>query len=168
MKSGVVDGFSLIELMITITLTALIVTLTVVNVSFLHRGVIRSEVGTLYAACRYVQRCAMASNQQQVLRFNLKENSYTFDGRTATLAAPLQFGVKKGIKGPPSSPQKQITSPVTFKENTIIFSPNGVISSGTVYITDRQKKSLYALSNGIAQVSHLRKYSYNGKWVLLP
>ena len=167
MKLGIA-GFSLIELMVTLTLTIIVVTLTVVNVSFLHRGVVRSEVDTLYAACRYVQRCAMVSNQKQMLRFDLQKNLYTFDGRTETLAAPVSFGVKPGVKGPPSSPQKQIASPVTFKNNVIIFSPDGAISSGTVYVTDRQKKSLYALSNGIAQVSHLRKYSYNGKWLLLP
>lgn len=161
-------GFSIIELMVTISLCALMVTLTLVNVSFLDRGTVRSEIDKLYSVCMYVQQCALTSSKELEIVFDTTENSYTFSGRTETLYPSVRFGFVSGTKGPPSSPQKKIKSGITFKKNKIIFYPDGVISSGTVYMTDTGEKTLYALSNGISQLSHLRKYSYTGNWKLLP
>ncbi len=161
-------GFTLIELMITVALCALVVTLTVVNVSFLNRGIVRSELNRLYSTCNYLRQCALASGKVQVLDIDFNKGCYSFDGKTEKLNTPVLFGVVPDVKGPPSSPQSMIRSSVTFKKNQIVFYPDGIISSGTVYLTDRDRTSFYALSSGIAQVSHLRKYSYNGKWMLLP
>lgn len=161
-------GFTLVELMITLALCALVVGLTIVNVSFLDRGIVRSEVDKLYSACMYTQQCALAMGQQYELVFDEQNNSYTFAGKTERLRPPVVFGVVAGAKGPPSSPSKKITKPITFKHKKILFGPTGSISSGTVYLTDAKRNCLYALSNGIAQVSHLRKYSYTGTWKLLP
>lgn len=162
------SGFSLIELMITIALCALVVTLTVINVSFLHRGTVYSEVDRLYAACMYLQQCALSGNQDYMLEFDEKKNEYSFDGRVERLEPPVRFGFTEGVKGPPSSPRNNIKSAITFPGKRIMFYSDGVISSGTVYLTDGSDSVLYALSNGIAHVSHLRKYSYNDTWVLLP
>jgi len=166
-KKGSEGGFSLIELVITVALCALVVTLMVVNVSFLNRSVIRVEVNKLYTACMYVRQCALTTHQEQTLIFNKKNNSYSFDGRVEHLSSSVTFGVIPGAKGPPSSPQKLLSSPITFKKDRIVFYPDGVISSGTVYLTDYQRQSLYALSNGIAQISYLRKYLYTGRWQLM-
>lgn len=162
------SGFSLIELMITIALCALVVTLTVVNVSFLHRGTVRSEVDKLYAACMYLQQCALSGNQEYILELDEQKNEYSFDGRVERLESPVHFGFAENAKGPPSSPRNPIKSAITFPGKRIMFYPDGVISSGTVYLTDGSGNVLYALSSGIAHVSHLRKYSYNDIWVLLP
>lgn len=160
-------GFTLIELMITVALCALVLTLTFVNVSFLNRGIVRSEAEKLYSACMYLQQCALTNNAQQELMFDREENKYTYAGRTETLHAPVEFGVMPHIKGPPSSPSHPIKSPITFNERKILFYPDGIISSGTVYLTDRKKQFLYALSSGIGSVSHLRVYRYTGKWELM-
>jgi len=162
------SGFTLVELMITLALCVLIISLTVVNVSFLHRGLVRSEVDKLFSACMFLQQCALTTGQEHELFFDTKNNSYTFAGKNVFLRSPVAFGVVPGAKGPPSSPTRIIKNPTTFKGNKILFSPTGAISSGTVYLTDGEQKSLYALSNGIAHISHLRKYSYTSKWNLLP
>ncbi len=167
MNRSRVDGFSLIELTITIALCALVVTLTVVNVSFFNSGIVRSEVEKLHAACFYLQQCALTSHQKQVLVFDLENNRYSFDGRTEQLQPPVVFGVVPGAQGPPSSPYRTIKSPVTFPGNKIVFHPDGIVSSGTVYLTDQDKKIFYGISSGIAQVSHVRKYRYTDKWMLL-
>lgn len=168
MRKDFKKGFTLVELMISIALCAFVITLTIVNVSFLNRGLVRSEVDKLFATCMYLQQRALTTGQQQILSFDTKNNSYNFTGKNCTLRPPVIFGFVPDTKGPPSSPSKKIKKPITFKEERILFSTNGAISSGTVYLTDVQKKSLYALSNGIAQISHLRKYCYSSKWNLLP
>jgi len=162
------SAFSLIELMISIALCALVVALLVVNVSFLNRGIVRSEIDKLYSVCMYLQQCALTTHQEHELTFDTKNNTYRFAGKTETLRFPVEFGFPCNVKGPPSTPRKKIFSAVTFKGGKILFYPEGIISSGTVYLTDRNKTVLYALSSGIAHVSHLRKYSYTDKWNLLP
>ncbi|MCK5632977.1 prepilin-type N-terminal cleavage/methylation domain-containing protein [bacterium] len=160
-------AFTLVELIITLALCALVVTLTVVNVSFFNRSFVRSEVDALHMACMYLQQSALTTGKSQTLEIDVEKNCYSFDGRTKKLLSSVVFGASKNLKGPPSSPQKLIASVSTFKKSKIVFSPDGIISSGTIYIADRDKKITYALSSGIAQISHLRKYHYNKKWVLL-
>ena len=160
-------GFTLIEVTITLALFALIVSLTVANVSFLNKSTVSAEVDKLYSICRYLQRCAMLSNEKQELIFDEANGRYTFNGCTEELPAQIKFGIIPQIKGPPSSPKRQITSPITFKLSRIIFHPDGIIQPGTVYVTDNNQSCLYALSSSVAHVSYLRKYTYNGKWTLL-
>ncbi len=161
-------GFSLIELMITMMLCVLVVTITMVNVSFLHRGTVRCEVDKLYAACMYLQQCALSSNKEFTLEFDEQHQEYRFDGRVERLDGAVCFGVPNNVKGPPSQPNTIIKSAITFPGRHIIFYPDGVIGSGTVYLTDAKKSTLYALSSAVAQVSHLRKYGYTDSWKLLP
>jgi prepilin-type N-terminal cleavage/methylation domain-containing protein len=161
-------GFSLIELMITLTLCALIVTLTVVNVSFLHRGTVRNEVEKLYAACMYLQQRALSGNQECLLELDEQRQEYRFDGKVERLDLAVRFGAPSTVKGPPSEPRAIIKSAITFPGKHIIFYPDGVISSGTVYLTDTEKSTVYALSSAVAQISHLRKYGYTDSWKLLP
>lgn len=161
-------GFSLIELMITLMLCVFIISITMVNVSFLQRGTVRGEIEKLYAACMYLQQRALSSNQEFKLAFDEQHQEYRFDGRVERLNGLVRFGAPLDIKGPPSLPTSSIKNAITFPGKNIIFYPDGVISSGTVYVTDIQKTTVYALSSAVAQVSHLRKYSYTDSWRLLP
>ena len=160
-------GYSLIEVMVTMTLFVLIIYLLIANVSFLNRSIVRSEADKLCMICRYLQRCAMAANKKQVLIFNEATQEYNFNGVVYTLPSKVKFGFLAGIKGPPSSPKKLISKPITFKSNTIVFYPDGIISSGAVYLTDYDRQYLYSISSSVAQVSYIRKYTYNSKWILI-
>ena len=159
------SGFSLIELMIVIAIAMMLISLTVLNARFFNRAVITSEIHLLHAACSYLQQTAIATNQTQELTFDLADNSYSMNDQTHKLPANIMFGVLPEAKGPPSSPQSIIHEPITFANNTISFSPDGIISSGTVYLTDSQM--LYALSSAVGHVSFLRTYRYDGKWHLM-
>lgn len=157
-------GFSLIELMIAISIMMILISLTAINARFFNKAVIASELNLLHATCHYLQQTAMASNQPQELVFDITHNSYSADGQIHTLPSILRFGIMDA-KGPPSSPHSTLHEPITFTNNTITFSPDGIISSGTVYLTDSHM--LYALSSSVAHVSFLRKYRYDGKWHLM-
>jgi len=160
-------GYSLIEIMITMALFVLIAYLLVANVSFLNRSIVRSEADKLCMICKYLQRCAMAANKKQILHFDELRQEYSFNGVVYRLPGKVNFGYLKGVKGPPSSPKKEISKPITFKSHKIIFYPDGIISSGAVYLTDCDRQYLYSISSAVAQVSYIRKYTYNGKWILI-
>lgn len=161
------QGFSLIELMVSLAIFCVIITLTYTQTSFLEEARMHNEINTLYSVAHYLQRYAQLTNQEQVLQFNRTSRSYTFNGRMHVLPKGITFGVLPFIKGPPSSPLQDIASPITFKGEKIVFHPQGIMQSGTVYLVHHERQSMYALSCGVSQVSFLRKYRYDKRWVLI-
>lgn len=161
-----VRAFTLVELMVVIALIALLVMLTMTHTAFMHRALLRTEVEKLYVTCIYLQRLAMVTNKKQTLVFDLANNAYTFNGHKATLPDAIVFGFLPHAKGPPSDPVKPITGPVTFIDTAITFDPAGIIQPGTVYLADKNRITMYALSCSVSQVSFLRKYRYDNKWQL--
>jgi prepilin-type N-terminal cleavage/methylation domain-containing protein len=160
-------GFSLIELMLVVSLTAILVTVTFTNFSFLNRTIIAQEIDKLYAAILFTQNWAIVSNKTQTIVFDKAQKLYSFNGRIEKLAKPLEFGFLPLVKGPPSAPTHDINNPITFKNNTLECTPQGIISSGAIYIVDKDKTCMYALSSSVSQVSFLRKYRYDKKWGLI-
>ncbi len=161
-KKNLHDGFSLLELMVVIALTTLIVGLAVVNVKYLNKSTLKSEVDLLCATCRYLQQRAIASNETKSLVFDVENNRYQFDEQIHHLSPSLRFGVLPGVKGPPGAPHTALTKAITFKNNPIEFAPDGIINSGTVYVTNSQE--LYAISSSVAHTSYVRKYRFNNSW----
>src|SRR5207244_10274632 len=134
--------------------------LSLVQLSFVHALIVKTEVEKLYATVMYMQQCAQVSNQDQIMTFDHAHNKYAYDNHRQQLPTQVQFGCVPGAKGPPSSPNKLITSAITFKNHCITLHPNGIIQPGTLYLVDSGKQYMYALSCGIANVSHLRLYRY--------
>lgn len=155
-------GFSLLELMIVVALVAFIISLVAVNTRYLNKSALNAEVNLLCATCRYLQQVAIARNQPQSLICDVANNSYQFDGQFHQLSSTLHFGIIPDVKGPPSSPHATLAKAITFKDDTIEFGPDGIINSGTIYVTDSHE--LYAISSSVAHTSYLRKYRYNGTW----
>ncbi len=160
-------GFSFIELSIVIALIALLVALSGAHISFVNRMIVRAELEHLYNTCFYVQRRALMTKKAQTISFDLEHNNYSVNGHVYRLPSHVLFGTMPGVKGPPSSSEHLITEPITFKDNTVIFHPDGVIKPGVVYLTDSGKRCTYALSCSVSAVSYLRKYQYTDKWQLL-
>jgi hypothetical protein len=161
------SGSILIEYTIVIALIALIVTLSLRFKYFYDSTFVRAEVEKLRAICLYLQRKALLEHVQQQIYFDTKTQSYYTSQVNHRLMDDVIFGIIEGVKGPPSVPLYTISNSVTFKESKIIFYPDGTISAGTVYFTDKYKLYLYALTSGIAQVSYLRAYRFDKKWTLL-
>lgn len=161
-RKNLISGFSLIELMIVIAIIMTLASLIGINNRFFNKSRTITELNLLHAACCYLQQSAIARNSIQELVFDFSNNSYSLQGQTHILAPCVRFGVIPLVKGPPSSPASAILEPITFANQTITFYPDGIISAGTVYITDSH--ALYALSSAVAHASHLRKYRYDGAW----
>lgn len=161
------SGFTLIELSIVIMLFAIVTLLVSAHASFLQRMMVRCELENLYTTCYMLQRRAMMSGIPIKLTFDQTMPGYQYGETQYALPQYVIFGAAAGVKGPPSSAQNIINSPITFKEQTIIFHPDGIMQPGTVYLTDSGKCWSYALSCAVGQVSYLRKYQYTNAWTLL-
>lgn len=157
-------GFTLVELSIVVALCMIVATLVMVHGSYMNRFLVHEEIEKLALVCRYLQNSALTTNQEKTLAFDPINKTYSYDGVVERIARAVKFGVIDGAQGPPSNPCHPITKPITFKNNTITFYGNGIIQSGTVYLVSNDKHVMYALSNSVSQISHLRIYKYDGTW----
>jgi prepilin-type N-terminal cleavage/methylation domain-containing protein len=160
-------GFTLIEAIIVISLFALIASLGLMQISFLDSTLVHLELNKLTAICQHLQQQSITTNSEKTLRCDREKNCYDSDSIKEKLVSPAQFGFLPGTIGSPGSASQHIKKAITFPGSAIHFYPTGIISSGTIYLTDKNKRYMFALSNGISKVSHLRSYRYDGKWTLL-
>jgi hypothetical protein len=134
------------------------------GISLVRRNAVRTELALLHTTCRYLQRVAQATHQDQRLVFDVDAMIYTYGTCTHTLRGGVVYGFMPSQRGPPARPCGVLTTPVTFSSNSMIFHPNGIISSGSVYLSDNKRSCCYALSNSVSQVSYLRSYEFRDKW----
>ncbi len=125
------SGFSLIELCIVLALIALIAMFCMAQNNFLHRILVRLELDQLYTTCYMLQRSAIMLHQPQTLVFDISHHVYRYKQREYRLPGTVRFGTASGVKGPPSSPDNVVEVPVTFQENHITFTPEGIITTGS-------------------------------------
>lgn len=160
-------GFTLIELMVVVALFTLVVTLGMMQLSFLDDTIAHAEVDKLATVCSYLQQKAIATDKDQVLVCDEQKNKYSDGKMNEILSSRISFGYLPNVLGSPGSPSHKITKAITFADSSIHFYPTGIISAGTVYLADKNKKTMYALSNAVSQVSYLRLYRYDKGWKLL-
>jgi prepilin-type N-terminal cleavage/methylation domain-containing protein len=160
-------GFTLIEAMVVVCLFVLLATLGIMQFSFLDSTIVHAEVDKLAAVCSYLRQKAITTNTEQILIFDEQKNEYRGEEIREILSSRISFGSLPKAMGPPGSPSHLITKPITFANSTIHFYPTGIISSGTIYLVDKNKQCMYALSNAVSQFSYLRLYRYDGKWKLI-
>lgn len=160
-------GFTLIELMIVVSLCMLLCCVSSMSFRSLDRSVIVAEMQLLCAACNSLQQHAIATNCIQELSFDLANHTYSCNGHEHTLAKGVCFDVALNAYGPPSAPHTLLERPVTFAENKILFYPEGMMSAGMVCFTNSSHSVLYAISSAVAHVSFLRRYTYDKGWRLI-
>lgn len=161
------NGFTLIETMVVVCLFVLVATLGMMQFSFLDSTIVHAEVDKLATVCSYLQQKAIATNTELVVTFDTEKNEYRCDTTREVLSQRILFGFLPNVLGSPGSPSHKIEKAITFPNSSIHFYPTGIISSGTVYLVDKKKHYMYALSNAVSQFSYLRLYRYDGKWKLL-
>jgi prepilin-type N-terminal cleavage/methylation domain-containing protein len=167
-KNNRSHGFSLVELMIVIAIGACLMMCTVASLRFFDRSFVRSELYFLKLFCQRVRSDAITHGVGRTIEIDPVANNYHAHGMQVQLPAQVCFGVVPGAFGPPSSPTQSIVQPVTFKDHKIVCNADGSMSSGIVYLTDKEHSLGYALSNGVGAASYLRLYRYDGNtWVVI-
>jgi prepilin-type N-terminal cleavage/methylation domain-containing protein len=160
-------GFTLIEVIVVFCLITFIASLGFIHLSFLDKTILHADVHKLAAICFYLQQKAIVSNTECILTLDKEHNEVRYDNTIEKLSSRTSFGFIPTALGPPGSPFHHIQRSITFPGDVIHFYPTGIISAGTVYLTDKNKHYMYALSNAVSQLSYIRLYRYDGKWKLL-
>lgn len=160
------SGTSLFELILCIALFALILSLSAHFMRGTDHLLVERELDRLYAAILFLQRKAIIEHKPCHLTFDMRHRQYYTD-TSSTLSLGIMFGVPHGVLGPPSRPIHLIEEPITWPQRTLTCYPDGTISAGTLYITNAKQTYLYALTCDASQVSHIRRYRYDGRWILL-
>lgn len=133
--------------------------------NFLDNFNISSSLRVVRATCKQLQQRAQSTQTIQTFTINKQNNLLRYAHGKIKLNQTIKINTLDNVLGPPGSPHKTITNPVTFKNNVITFYKNGSISSGTIYLTDKDNKHQYALSNSIGSVPTLQLYRWqNGTW----
>lgn len=141
--------------------------LSIPHFSFLQKTLVRSEIEKMHALFVYMQHLAIATQKDQTIEFDVANNVYFCNKQMIALAQGISFGTISGVYGPPSSPHTLINKPITFAHNKITFYAQGTMQAGTIYLTDRSKNYLYALTTPVSHISYVRRYKYEREWVQL-
>ncbi len=156
------SGFTLFEILIVIGIISFILYISIGFFKLNNDTLIMQELEKLYSCMLYLQSKAQIEQKNQYLNLNLSDNSYTYNNypNNIKILDPISFGFIENSKGPPSNPKVNINRAITFKDNKITFYKDKTISSGIIYMIDKNKNFMYALSTGIANITYIRKYKY--------
>ena len=106
----------------------------------------------------------MHSMQHHEIIFDVFHKSYTYDGVTKYLSPGVEFAVLENVKGPPAHPVHELKSPITFNDCRICFNEDGACTSGSLYLCDKDRSCLYALTVPIGYTAYPRIYYFDQKW----
>lgn len=163
-------GFNLIEILIYITILGLILALFSNIMHFNQNSFIKLELDKIYITCIYLQKKAILTQEKQILFLDSENNLYKFENITHKLNKNVIFGITKNMVGSPGAPDNIIKKPISFQKNKIIFYQDGIISSGSLYLTDLNRSVVYSLTCSVATINYLRKYKLGDKlnnWILI-
>lgn len=156
------SGFTLFEILIVISTIIFLISISINFFKLNNETLVLIELEKLYSCLLYLQNKAKIELKNQYLILNIKDNSYKYNNYPdkIQLSKHVIFGFLENSKGPPSNAKYLINKASTFKNNTIIFYKDGTISSGVIYIKDKNNQFMYALSSGISSITYLRRYKY--------
>lgn len=157
------SGMSLLQCCIVIALIVFISSLSMHFMNVHSKSAVRFELEKLYAAIVMLQRTAIVHGVEQRLVVTPDIQSYAFGKTVQKLAQGVQFGFIPESWGPPAQPVYQILNSVTFKDNTIVCYPDGLVSAGSIYLTDKKSRYLFAITSGIVPTIFLHMYQYDKK-----
>ncbi len=161
------QGIVLIEFAVVIALLICIAFLSMGMIALTNHAYVRAELEKFSACVHYLQRKAQLEKKQIILHIDTQKNRYYGSGIMHSLSRGVMFGIQLQVKGPPATEQALLAQAVTFKEQKIFFYPDGTLSAGSIYFTDTKKSCLFALTCAVAQVSYIRTYRFDKKWLLL-
>ena len=156
------QGFTILESSLVICLMIALCSYgaTLLFLSQEHR--VRGDLEHVYTILVYLQRKAVTEHRVCYLVFDSTKNTFsgTIEG---TLSSGVCFGrlketTRQGTLGAID------TRAITWRNATVYAYPDGIISSGALYLTDTKRTIQYALTVDASAIRAIRRYTYNGSW----
>lgn len=163
MNKHVHKGALFIELLIVISIIMLFTSLSYSCKWHIDHIMVRNETYHMYSLCYFLQQAALSTQTTHILTIDAHNNTInTFIGQHI-INKNVIFGFGHLNK---NLARQQTTKPITFVNHTIYFYPNGTISSGSIYLTDKSHNTCYALTCPIGSTSTLRIYRFaDNHWI---
>jgi competence protein ComGC len=161
-------SFSLMEVLVVICIFSILIILTfpmILN----EKCYLDSDVNNIHTTFIYLQQRTLASNKNNSLSIDTKNNCLSFKKNNSSIIIKLHhaitFGFLKNISGPPGKATKIIKKSHTFPSNKVTFYNNGNISPGSLYFITKSKKYMRAITISVSGFSMPKKYEYyNYQW----
>lgn len=153
------SGFLLLEVAVVGAILALMVGISWPLADELNRIAVRTEVAQLCVALQQLQHRALTTGVEQQLIFD--ERGYGTKELHHTLNPRVYFGAATDAKGPPTQPRAPISTAITFAHKKISCTKYGILSAGTIYLTDQEHQISYAVSVPVGGYYHTQ-YRWNG------
>lgn len=160
-------GFFLFHTLIALSIVIVSLTLVSSYSTLWSQLGARAALETARTTLLYAQQHARTSNREVVVEIDQEKQTFKSDTFTHTFPSNMRFGTLPGIQGPPSAPLKQISKPITFEQNRVIFYPDGTIQSGTLYLVDTATQTQYALTIPVGHVRYIKLYQFTKQWIAL-
>lgn len=167
-------SYTLIELCVVLAIITMLCMLGIPMIVMSGEREILRELDKLEAVFLYLHQRAIATQSDHELIIDTKQNTYTY--KTATNKAVFQlssniiFGWLPAALGPPGDPTALITQACSFPKGnnqelcfSARFLSNGQFYPGTVYLIDRNRRFMGALTCSISRVFYIRKYLYKSE-----
>lgn len=159
------SGFSLVEVSIVFALLGCIMLLSMHFFTLSDRIIVRLEMDALYTLFTNLARRAVLAQQPQKIEFDMQHHQYRIlpEDQTVELSQHVRFAVPEGLQ------RSGYNKPITFLGDTVVFYTDGKVKPGAVYMSDIVGKCSYGITCGVAQISYIRRYVYDGKhgWILM-
>ena len=173
MKVLAKKSFSIVEIIVSLSIFLIIVSISIPIIFNFDEYHLNNEMDQLFVIASYLQQKAIACYETQKLTFDLNENSYAFEisgkQRKYFLSKSSQYGFLPSTLGPPGKPRTTITQAILFdnriKFPMMQFFSDGTTTQGTVYMVNKKKNLMVALTCSVSPNACLRKYvCKNDQW----
>jgi type IV fimbrial biogenesis protein FimT len=136
-------GFSLTELMVVVAIVGILGLIAVPNlVTALPGYRLKSSARDLCSNLRKARSLAVKQNRTISVDFSINDNKYIIDGGDAVaLDSGISFGCGNAAKS--ATGESPPSDGISFFNNTVAFSPQGLVSgtSGYVYIQNNKDQT---------------------------
>lgn len=130
------NGFTLLELLIVITILAFMTTLVGVNLHGRERGDVDSVARILMTDLRYLRSRAMVNNIDMEMAFDVSDNSYVSHQAKIDRALPAAVSIRLTVDA----------REIAGSRARIVFYPDGSSSGGEIHLSNKGRELEVATS----------------------
>jgi len=160
-------GYLLFEMLVALAIIVVVLLIGLQGFSWHSHALVRTEVELLYGVMLAASQHAISTGMPCEI-FLQDSSSYRYLDTLYQLPEGVHFGAPSFVLGPPSAPERPITTFSTWPDHRIIFYADGKVKPGALYVSDDTGSCVYAMSCAVGVVTYIRTYRYDhGVWMVV-